>query len=101
MVPVPKMGRIVIYVLSEADAQYITERRLLGFRGSPVCAGDEFPMIITRVWSPSIVNGQVMLDGVDTLWVTSAEMSFDPARRHWHWPVIDSRQLDLPLGSDR
>lgn len=96
---VPKMGRVVVYVLSGVDAQVIAARRPIGYNGNPVCAGDEFPMIITRVWSPSIVNGQVILDGDDSYWVTSAEISHDPAHRRWHWPVLD-KQLPLPLGSD-
>lgn len=99
MVQVPKMGRIVVYVLNGTDAQCIAARRPPGFNGNPACAGDEFPMIITRVWSPSIVNGQVILDGDDSYWATSVEISHEPAHRHWHWPVLD-KQLPLPLGTE-
>lgn len=98
MSQVPKMGRIVIYTLNYADAQLITARRGPAYVGNPVCAGDEYPLLITRVWSPSIVNGKVFLDGEDSYWVTSAQVSHEPAQRHWHWPVIDPVQSPLPLG---
>lgn len=42
--------------------------------GNQVSAGDIYPMVIVRVWGStpeSCVNGQVLLDGNDALWVTS------------------------------
>jgi hypothetical protein len=87
----PTPGRIVQYTLTEEDAQQINRRRddgrrnrsnaianQLGFAlhvGNIVYAGDNYPLMITRVWvdngENSSVNGQVFLDGNDTLWVTS------------------------------
>lgn len=87
---VPSIGRIVQYTLAEHDALAITSRRQdaqiqsageqkSGFVvhvGNPVHPGETYPLLITRVWdvkpsSQTAVNGQVLLDGNDTLWVTS------------------------------
>lgn len=85
---IPSPGRIVQYTLTEQDAQYINSRRQDAFNnktadlragvalhvGNIVSAGDNFPLVITRAWGnqeDSPVNGQVLLDGSDTLWVTS------------------------------
>jgi len=45
--------------------------------GNPAETDDVYPMIITKVSAAddnedSAINGQVILDGEDTLWVTSA-----------------------------
>jgi len=80
------LGRIVQYTLTEYDAQAINKRRddarkslvaetnsgTMVHVGNPVIAGDKFPLVITRVWDENSVNGQVLLDGNDSLWVTSA-----------------------------
>lgn len=39
--------------------------------GNTVRAGQQYPLIVTRRFGDGAVNGQVMLDGSDTLWVTS------------------------------
>lgn len=99
--PIPGIGRIVHYRLSEQDVASITTMRqqasiLAGSlriparQGNPVSAGDAFPMMITKVWSPdphvhTAVNGQVFLDGNDTLWVTSALVGEGP--RTYSWPT--------------
>lgn len=52
--------------------------------GNTVEAGEVYPMIVTRVWSDTCVNGQVFLDGNDTLWATSA---LEGTGGHsWAWP---------------
>lgn len=88
MIPTP--GRVVEYTLTEQDAEQIMRRRndakaalaagtvgntgfVLHF-GNDVAAGETYPLVITRAWgdkADSAVNGQVLLDGNDTLWVTS------------------------------
>jgi hypothetical protein len=55
--------------------------------GNPVAEGDEFPMVICRVWSEATVNGQVFLDGNDTLWTSSVVEGTEPGT--WHWPERD------------
>lgn len=72
---IPTIGRIVHYRLSEHDVAQINQSRADGVgRGNSVAAGDVFPLMITRAWGNtegSAVNGQVLLDGNDSLWVTS------------------------------
>lgn len=89
------IGRIVQYTLSEQDAQEVNRRRVprrpdsdegAQFHvGNSACAGDVFPMMICCVWVPEMVNGQVFLDGNDTLWVTSRHEGDEPGQ--WRWPV--------------
>lgn len=103
MIPTP--GRIVAYKLTAYDAESINKRRAdlrdSGFAqqntggqchvGNGVAAGDVYPLVITRVWSPlpgGAVNGQVLLDGNDTLWATSRteqvdEETSEPAMGYW------------------
>lgn len=98
----PSIGRIVHYSLTESVADSINKRRSDRLKkhpeleedgsqlhvGNPVKAGDIFPLIVVRVWSNSLVNGQVVLDGNDTYWVTSiaeADLDADPQGR-WFWP---------------
>ncbi len=97
---IPSQGRIVAYILSEADAIEINRRRAdaaakldwhrenktgaVVHSGNPVTAGDTYPMVITKVWGPSegsAVNGQLLLDGNDTLWVTSRTQGVG----EYHW----------------
>lgn len=99
----PSIGRIVHYMLCEQDAEAINRRRddttkhrtehienATGAQvhvGNPVYEGDVFPMMITRVWGDdpnSCVQGQVFLDGNDTLWVTSVQVGSVP--RTYAWP---------------
>lgn len=107
--PIPSIGRIVHYTLSESDAEAINRRREdailyrrnpynparvalkpTGFQvhtGNKVKAGDVFPMVIVRVWGTkpdSVVNGKVLLDGNDDLWVTSVGPG--DGERRWIWP---------------
>lgn len=99
----PAIGRTVHYLLTETDAQAINRRRTSGTNiaerirerlwpvgaqahiGNDVQAGDEFPMMMTRIWgSGSMVNGQVFLDGNDVFWAASVhEGNVNGA---WHWP---------------
>ena len=93
-----KLGDTVVYRLTEEDAAKINRRRTTGNSiaerlasddwpqgaqahiGSRVSAGLDFPMIVVRYRqsgevdhpgypSCSVANGQVILDGSDTLWV--------------------------------
>lgn len=87
----PKVGMIVLYTLSELDAECINRRRVAKVQepnwipgaqahfGNPAYAGDVLPLIISKVFpeefGPNVpgINGQIMLDGNDTLWVTSVK----------------------------
>jgi len=87
---IPAIGRIVHYRLTEQDADQINKRRadarahmsehrtnsngVAVHVGNDVRAGEIYPLMITRVWDATgfgQINGQVFLDGTDTLWVTS------------------------------
>lgn len=105
----PKIGDIVLYELTDGDAQAINRRRTDAADSAAYHArihsgaivhtgnaahggnveneyvnnthvervtkhGDIYPLIITRVWGDTPeanVNGQVLLDGNDSIWVTS------------------------------
>lgn len=94
------LGRVVHYRLSEHDATIINRRRPVaaGYEppagtqrhvGNGVSAGDVFPLVVTRVWSAEggTINGQVLLDGNDNLWVTSVSEATSPDQTcAWFWP---------------
>ena len=101
MTNTPSVGRIVHYTLSQQDALHINKRRKdaaahlsthvqnsTGVQihvGNGVAAGEVYPMVITRVWGGSgLVNGQVLLDGNDLLWVTSVGVG--EGERTYAWP---------------
>jgi len=104
--PKPIIGRIVHYRLTAEQARIINSRRVVSvFHGNWASADQVCPMIVTAIWplkyvdgarlaihaeggayeSSVGVNGQVLLDGNDSLWVTSA-----PHHRElhgcWFWP---------------
>jgi hypothetical protein len=103
----PSICRIVRYTLTKQDADAINRRRadasahLTAHRdradgsqihtGNSVAAGDVYPLVITRVWAASpapastAVNGQVLLDGNDTYWVSS--VTAGTGERHFTWPA--------------
>ena len=60
--------------------------------GNTWSSGEQFPCIIVRVWpdeyGPSIpgINGQVLLDGNDQLWVTSIAECPECKPGTWNWP---------------
>lgn len=93
------IGRVVHYVLSEADAAAIEGTRreftsMMGahvHRGNTASAGDIFPAMAVSVFSEGDdppVNFQVFLDGNDTYWATSRHESPDAFPGNWHWPQI-------------
>ena len=108
---IPTIGSIVLYTLSSQDAEAINRRRddatkhmdahranangVMVHVGNRVEQGQQFPMIITRVWGPdatSLVNGTVMLDGSDTYWATSrgvdtTDAAQAPIAGMFRWPV--------------
>lgn len=105
-------GRIVHYVLSEADAQQINRRRadFEAFRrnhvgehesgtfgasghvahvGNQASEGDLYPAIVVRTFGGPSVNLQVFLDGNDTYWATSRSETDADKRESgkWFWPA--------------
>ena len=99
---IPTIGRIVLYTLTDQDAEAINRRReharkhmdahrenangVMVHVGNTVSRGDTFPMIITRTWGNdehSAVNGTVMLDGSDTFWATSRVVGEHAGMYRW------------------
>lgn len=102
----PSIGRIVHYCLAREDAAEINRRRVArphdagwpagaqAHVGNPVEEGRVFPCIVTMVWGDgNLINGQVLLDGNDSLWVTSRLAAgvegspASPSPGFWHWPA--------------
>ena len=87
---IPTVGRSVHYRLSAEDVKTIEYRRKAAYSdltGNSVCVGDTLPMTIVKVWGntpESAVNGHVLLDGYDTLWVASVVCGEGP--RTFSWP---------------
>lgn len=68
------------YCLTQSDVDQINDQRARSegkLLGNAVHVGETYPLIISREWPAETcpplgaVNGQVILDGNDTLWVTS------------------------------
>lgn len=84
----PTIGRIVIYKLSEGDLNRLKARP--SHETNPHSIGQELPLLACRVWpnewgeGKAGINGQVFLDGSDTLWVTS--VGEGTGEGQWHWP---------------
>jgi hypothetical protein len=82
-------GRIVHYVLTEADV------KMLRHEDNNISEGMHCPMIIVRVWSETgNVDGQVFLDGPAGYWAQKVnpdphpESELKPNVRKsgtWHW----------------
>ena len=100
---IPTIGRIVLYTLTEYDAIAINRRRAdahahqtehqqnatgaVVHTGNVVSTGDVYPLVITRAWGADsadrLVNGQLLLDGNDTYWVTSTAVGDGLGRFAW------------------
>lgn len=100
------IGRIVHYVLTEQDAKDVNRRRTttasiadrsrqlsdkwsVGAQahiGNVAIAGQHYPMMVVVVFSDAVVNGQVLLDGNDSLWMTSVGFAMAGGKGTWHWP---------------
>ena len=81
------IGRIVILKLSSYQKEEL--RVAAHLRGekqpNPNNGADEAPAIVVRAWSDTCANLNVLCDGKDTLWVTSAVEG--DGEGQWHWPV--------------
>lgn len=121
----PSVGRIVMYRLTANDAQAINRRRTTGSSiyerlnqdppqwpegaqahiGNMARADDIVPLLVTRPWhvpgfytpGTSLLNGQAILDGNDTLWVTSVAEGKEPGQ--WSWPDLAEQRVEIPTGT--
>jgi hypothetical protein len=110
----PYVAAMVVYTLTEQDAQAINLRRSdhdsyrakhaaaervagepgatghQAHAGNQVRAGDQFPAVIVAIWGPESVNLQVLLDGNDTYWATSRRGG--GLHGEWQWPTPGERE---------
>jgi len=83
-------GRIVHYRLKPEDCTTINARRGGGgLHGNPAVPGATVPAIVVVAWGVAAdgtqsFNGQAILDGNDTLWLTSVPPGTGPGT--WSWP---------------
>lgn len=99
---VPTIGRIVLYKMSDTDAQKVNKRRadahshmrehiersngVMVHVGNEVHEGDVFPAVVVKTWGTtptSPVNLKVEMDGSDTYWATSRMVGEHPGSYHW------------------
>lgn len=108
----PVVGAHVLYMLNDADADVINRRRAdyeafqrhtadpdagsgsrdrsghQGHAGNHVTAGEVYPAVVVRVFDTTkpTANLQVLLDGYDTHWATSATHGNEPGQWSWRQP---------------
>lgn len=73
------VGQTVVLRLNEAQAAILTAKRDAAESGNDYKAGDDVPVIISRIWgnphSPATAfNGQCIVDGPYTWWASSISM---------------------------
>ena len=97
--PLPTIGRIMHYRLTQADAEKINRRReharkhsgehALNANGVQIHVGNKadegqaLPMMVVAVNGPDTVNGQVYLDGNDIYWITGVRLGNGPGTCSW------------------
>lgn len=79
--PRASIGRVVIYRLTDYDKQALIAQG----SHNPNNGSDVAPAVIVRCWSDICVNLRVLIDGNETLWVTSAILGDE--ERQWQWPT--------------
>lgn len=80
-------GRIVHYVVTEADRAHVDALRSQGLQANPLSPQQHLPAVVVQGWSPVTANLQVWLDGAGCLWKTSITQGTVPGT--WHWPERD------------
>ena len=81
----PTIGRCVHYCLTKANvAQIRAQRKSEDNVGNPVHHGQIVPMTIVAVWVDGKINGQCILDGNDSLWLSTIGEGEEQGQ--WFWP---------------
>lgn len=86
-----QIGDVLKYKLSQSDVQRIVAQRSLVMGrttavGNPHMVGQVVPLIVVVIWPneggplSDGVNGQLVLDGPDSLWVTSVLEGDEPGQ---------------------
>lgn len=99
------LGRVVLYTLTDTDAQQINARRTtpaeiqdqvvmgcwsIGAQahvGARVAEGEVVAAIVVRALPTGDVNLKLMLDGTDVLWCRGKRQATGSKPGHWHWPA--------------
>lgn len=86
------VGRLVLYKLSAEDAENINRWPKTAQRhfGNTVQEGDLLPTLVVKVWEGNGINGQVFLDGNDSLWITSKSQGGKTGQ--WNWMPFQKDQ---------
>lgn len=98
--PPPTLGRIVHFTMNDQIAQIINAARKKAHadlraktsdrmaepvrNGNEATEGQRVAMMIVAIHSETLVNGQLMLDGNDSHWVTSVAQG--EGAGCWSWP---------------
>ena len=69
----PTIGRIVIYNTTDYFRNSVQGNK-----------AKQLPAIVTAVWGETCVNLKVITDGVNDIWVTSAQQGNEEG--YWNWP---------------
>lgn len=84
------IGRIILYVLGEGDVSQIESRRAASgaYVGNIPRAGQVVPAIVVAAWGgeDDKINGQAVLDGLDSHWITLRAYDAAKTPGTWHWP---------------
>lgn len=90
--PFPTACRWLLYKLTAEDAEAVNARRHNANKsmatvvhvGNDHHVGEHLPMLVVRTWEhDQSFNGQVFLDGNDSLWKTSIKLGDVPGTAHW------------------
>lgn len=86
----PTVGRIIHYVVTEADRAHVEALKATGIEINPLSTLQHLPAIVIVPWSELTVNAQVLLDGATVLWKTSITQGTVPGT--WHWPEREENE---------
>ena len=104
----PYIGLLALLTVTAAQATQINDQRTASGgqkNGNTVTEGEVFPLLITAVWADgpggnvsqdAKVNGQLLLDGNDTFWVTSTQFSNVP-QPGWYHLIVPPAEKSLEL----
>jgi hypothetical protein len=83
--PLPTMGRIVMYRLTDDDARRIQQQRSHDSTAANLArSGSTYPAIVVAAFGDEALNLKVLLDGPDNYWATSRHEGDEPGT--WAWP---------------
>lgn len=73
-----QLGDIVLYSVDAKMTDWMSQLRTQKVKLNMPAVGDLLPMIVTAVWEPGCISGNVFADGHYTRWVTSVYEGTEP-----------------------